>query len=312
MRAPVDNPLPAIDEPFLIQPDKNLPYRPGTAFVQRVKRSRSQSQEQPSFLSCSTILPPYCAFQAQARSGTHRGRYPPWSGLPAFIAFHNFRFRRDRGMVCPRQPKRNVSLHPTPPDQDILQRFIHRMPHMKLPGNIWRGGSRWYKVFSPDPLCVKISAGKPKIVNSVLHFTRFICLCQFMVHTDFLHIRHKKSPDVSVLRYIRDEPHRSAVPPAFPASSAGRFPAHQAGIASNGAIRSALLFVQAAGSRTTYPRKNKPTASTTRRLSRRLLSGFSLSQPFHINNYTYYMMAFCRLSSLFVESILCLEASGKF
>ena len=33
-----------------------------------VKRSRCQSQEQPSFFSCSTMRPPYCFFQSQARS----------------------------------------------------------------------------------------------------------------------------------------------------------------------------------------------------------------------------------------------------
>ena len=33
-----------------------------------VNRSRVQSQEEPSFFSCSTMRPPYWRFQSQARS----------------------------------------------------------------------------------------------------------------------------------------------------------------------------------------------------------------------------------------------------
>lgn len=76
MGAPVDYSLTPVNESLFIEVAKTSL----TASLQpssRVKRSRSQSQDEPIFLSCSIILPPNFSFHAHARSRKPSRRHRP-------------------------------------------------------------------------------------------------------------------------------------------------------------------------------------------------------------------------------------------
>ncbi len=59
MRAPVDHPFATINQTLFIQADKNLSDRRRQMIIM-VNRSRDQSQDDPSRLSCSVMRLPYC------------------------------------------------------------------------------------------------------------------------------------------------------------------------------------------------------------------------------------------------------------
>ena len=59
-------------------------------------------------------------------------------------------------MIRARQPQRIIPLHPAETDQDILQRFIERMAHVKLPRNVGRRDHDGVRRLLRVELCMEI------------------------------------------------------------------------------------------------------------------------------------------------------------
>src|SRR5207302_3332216 len=70
LRAPVDDVVVAVDQPFFPEPHERFAHRPREP-ASIVKRSRDQSHEAPSRRSCRTLWPPDSSFHCHARA-----RYP--------------------------------------------------------------------------------------------------------------------------------------------------------------------------------------------------------------------------------------------
>ena len=67
------------------------------------------------------------------------------------------RLCRNPSMVGPRDPKRLETLHPSHPDQNILQRIVQRMPQMQSARHIRRRDNDREWLFGPVGLAMKIS-----------------------------------------------------------------------------------------------------------------------------------------------------------
>ena len=57
------------------------------------------------------------------------------------------------------------------------------MPHVKLAGNIRRRNDNGIRVLLRVRLRVKIAAGKPELINSVLYLLRLIRLRKLLAHS---------------------------------------------------------------------------------------------------------------------------------
>ena len=78
-------------------------------------------------------------------------------------------FRRDGRMVRSRLPECLIPLHPLPADQNILQRIVQRMPHMKLARHIRRRHHNRERLLIGVHLCMEIAAFLPALVDPVFH-----------------------------------------------------------------------------------------------------------------------------------------------
>ena len=103
-----------------------------------VKRSLSQSAEEPSLCSCLMIRVPYSFFQSQHAS-RNLSRPRSCFSMPLFSQLvDDLNLGRDCCMVGTRLPQSLVALHSLITDQDILHGVIQCMTHVQLTGNVWR------------------------------------------------------------------------------------------------------------------------------------------------------------------------------
>ncbi len=173
VRAPVDDALAAIDQAFFIEADKDLADRFGAALVQREALAvpvagRTKLLELLDNAAAVFLFPlPRALKESLAADLLFR---------QAFLAhgLDNFRLRRDGGVVGARNPQGAVALHSAPADQNILQRFVQRMPHMKLPGDVRRRDDNRIRFFLRIAFGVKIFSFQPETINPVFHFLRII------------------------------------------------------------------------------------------------------------------------------------------
>ena len=85
-------------------------------------------------------------------------------------------------MIRSRLPQCIIALHTLIPDQNILHGIVQGMPHMKLPGDVWRRHHDGEGLLAPVHLRVKIFVVLPFLVKSVLDSLRIVGLCQFSAH----------------------------------------------------------------------------------------------------------------------------------
>ena len=85
-------------------------------------------------------------------------------------------------MIRARQPERIIPLHPAETDQDILQRFIERMAHVKLPCNIGRRDHNGIGFLLRVELCMEIVSVQPELIDAVFHILRAVLFGQFLCH----------------------------------------------------------------------------------------------------------------------------------
>ena len=94
-----------------------------------------------------------------------------------FQFFDNLHLCSDGGMICSRLPKGIISLHPFKADKDILHRIIQRMPHMKLPCDIWRRNHNRERFFAPVHLGMEIFLFHPFLINLIFDSFWVVSLC---------------------------------------------------------------------------------------------------------------------------------------
>ena len=92
-------------------------------------------------------------------------------------------FGCDTGMVCTWLPKGIISLHPFPPDQNVLHGIIKGMSHMELSCNIWRRNYDSIRFFGFINFCMKILFFFPFAVETIFYAFWIICLCKFFFHS---------------------------------------------------------------------------------------------------------------------------------
>src|SRR5882757_2839493 len=94
-----------------------------------VKRSRDQSQEAPSRLSCWMMVPPDSAFAAERTASR-------------LLALHELaldhHLGRDAGMVGAGLPEHVAAAHALETGEHILERVVQRMAHMQGAGDVGR------------------------------------------------------------------------------------------------------------------------------------------------------------------------------
>ena len=80
---------------------------------------------------------------------------------------HDLHLCGNAGVVGSRLPKRVISLHPPPPDQNVLEGIVQRMAHVQLSRNIRRGNHNGIGRLILLHFCVEVSSLFPLTVQPV-------------------------------------------------------------------------------------------------------------------------------------------------
>ena len=196
-RTPVDDPGSFIDISLFIQLDKDVLNSPGTTFIHgetlSVPVTGNPQLFQLVFDRSGILFLPL--------PGSLKKAFPSQLFLVDSLFFQLIRyldFRRDRRMVCSRNPQGIVAFHPFIADQDILQRIIQCVSHVEFSGNIRRRHHRSKRLSAPVNFSMKILVFAPFFVSLVFNFFRIISLCQFLAHSFLLVLPHKYRTLISV------------------------------------------------------------------------------------------------------------------
>ena len=105
-----------------------------------VNRSRVQSQEQPSFLSCWMMMPPCFSFHAQTR--LRNSSRPRSCAVLLFLFLElllDHHLRGDAGVVGAGEPENFPAVHAGFAGEDVLDGVVEHMPHVQHAGDVGRG-----------------------------------------------------------------------------------------------------------------------------------------------------------------------------
>ncbi len=139
-RVPVHHPTAAIDQPLLVKIDKGALHRARHNPSSIVKRSRDQSQEQPSRFSCSMMMPPCLSFHSQTRR-RNSSRPRSWRVLlfcPCADLLFDHGLRGDPGVIGARQPEHFLAQHARAPGEDVLDGVVQDVPKGEHAGDVRR------------------------------------------------------------------------------------------------------------------------------------------------------------------------------
>jgi hypothetical protein len=173
-RAPVDDPLRAVDEPVVEEPLEHCLHRAGQALVHgEALAGPVHAVAQPAHLA--EDLPPRLSFPLP--DPLHEllaAQVMPAQPFLGQLALHHI-LRGDARMIHPRHPQRRIPLHPAPPHQGVNQRVIQRVPDMQRPRHIGRRNndaegrrlSTHVLGISPEQ-----PAGLPALITPPLHLGR--------------------------------------------------------------------------------------------------------------------------------------------
>ena len=181
VRAPVYHAVAAVDQALFIQVDEHFFDGPAAALIQCEALTvpvagGAQLFQLLNNAAAVFLLPGPGALQKFLAPDLLLGDSLFAHGLD------NLGLRCDGSMVGSRQPQGGISLHPAETDQDILQRFIQRMAHVQLAGDVRRRNHNGVRFFLGIHFRVEIAALHPEIVDAALHFLRFVGFCQFFAH----------------------------------------------------------------------------------------------------------------------------------
>ena len=175
MGAPVDNPLPPVDQPLLIEADEHLPHSAAAPLVQ------------------GKPLPLPVAGGAQLFQLLHNGAAVELLPLPGALqkalpaqgllgeallahGLHDLCLGGDGGVVGAGHPQGLIPLHPPPADQDILEGLVQGVAHMQLAGDVGRGDDDGIGGLFAVRVRMEIVPIQPKAVGPVLHLAGVINL----------------------------------------------------------------------------------------------------------------------------------------
>ena len=139
LRIPVDQPLAAVDQPFLVEADEHLQHGGRQALIHGEALARpvagsAQPLQLVEDLAAGFILPlPDPLDELLASHLAARHVLAALGELP-----FDDHLGGDAGMVHPRLPENVVAEHALVADQDVLQRVVERMAHMQRAGHVGR------------------------------------------------------------------------------------------------------------------------------------------------------------------------------
>ncbi len=173
VRAPVNNTLSTVDKALFIKADKHFTHCLGAAFIKckalAVPVAGTAALFKLLHNAPAIFFPPLpCTVKKSLAPDLFLGKalFPH--------GFNDFCLRCNGSMVGARHPEGRVTLHPAPANQDILQRFIKCMAHMKLACDVWRRHYDSIWPFLGITFRVKVFPVKPELVNPVFHFSGII------------------------------------------------------------------------------------------------------------------------------------------
>ena len=137
-RIPVDEPLAAIDQPFVIEANEDFQHRPGKPFVHGEAFARPVAggtkpfqlvEDQPAGL----VLPFPDAIDKGVAAHFAAARLLAFGELTL-----DDHLRGNAGMVHARLPQNVLATHALEADEDVLQRVVERVAHMQRAGDVGR------------------------------------------------------------------------------------------------------------------------------------------------------------------------------
>ena len=182
VRAPVDDALAAIDQPLVIEIDKHLAHSLVTALVHREALAlpvagRAHLLELLNDAAAELAFPLPRALQKAVAADVI---------LRDALSFHcldDLRLGSDRRMIRAGQPEGIVPFHSAPADQDILQRIVKRVSHVKLSGDVGRRDHDGIRFLVRLAFGVEVFAVQPVFVNAVLYILGVILFCKIFSHS---------------------------------------------------------------------------------------------------------------------------------
>ena len=135
--APIDNAVPLINQPFVIQSDKHLAHRSGAFFVHGKRLPRPVARRAHFALLEGNAAPvlrrPIPGALQKAFPADVRLRKPLFLHL-----FDDLHLGGDGRMVIARDPERGISLHSLKTDEGILHGGVHGVSHVQLSRDVGR------------------------------------------------------------------------------------------------------------------------------------------------------------------------------
>ena len=209
VRAPVDDAAALIDQTLFVEGDEDLADGFGAALVHREAGAVPVAGGAQTLLLLHDavavlVLPVPDLLQEFFTTQIVAGQT-----LLAELLLH-LDLRGDSGVIDARNHERGAALHPLVADQDILQSLVHRVPHVKLSGDVWGRHD------DGEGLLVRVAFGLeeavvlPEGIDSMLDLLRIVGFGEFSCHNNHLLSNMKTAP--SKLRAANN----TVVPPEFP------------------------------------------------------------------------------------------------
>ena len=179
--APVDHAVAAVDQPLVVQTDKDLLDGVGAALVHREALTlpvagAAQLFQLADNAAAISVFPCPGALQKAIAAQHFFGQ--------ALLAHggNHLGFGGNGSMVGARHPQSGIALHALVAGQDILPGFVHGVAHVQLAGNIRRRHYDGERLFAAVDLGVEIALIAPFLVNSILCAFGIILLGEFFCH----------------------------------------------------------------------------------------------------------------------------------
>ena len=182
VRAPVDDALALVDEALVVEVDKDLLDRLGAALIEGEALAVPVAGGAQLF----ELLDDAAAVLALPLPGALQKALAAQVLLGQALLLHrvdDLGLGGDGGVVGTRQPERLIALHAAEADQDVLQRLVQRVAHVKLAGDVRGRDHDGVRFFIGIWLGVKIAAVQPKLVGAVLYLFWIVDFRKFFHRT---------------------------------------------------------------------------------------------------------------------------------
>ena len=136
-RAPIDDPVPSIDQALVVEIDEHFPHRAGEVGIHREALARpvdGLAQSAHLLRDGSSGLFPPAPHPLDERLAAEVVPRLPFLGQLALDDVLGC----DAGVVRAREPERPVPLHASPADERVLDRVIERVSHVEDAGHVGR------------------------------------------------------------------------------------------------------------------------------------------------------------------------------